>query len=141
MRVTGRVTADRARLCPFLLRVFVRAGAHNPSEAYGAETQPTEGALELYTWRDATLREVVEEVKLAHPVSADSSLQIALVFPNSQVRCRERGCCCKLGADMGWPGKRGRLCVWGAAAPLRMRLAERALRLHTGCTCFTVGEF
>lgn len=81
-------TADRARLCPMLLRVYVREGSHNPPEAYGAEVQPTSGALSLYTWQDTTMREVVDGVKLGMPkvVGETSELVVAVVYPNGQVR-------------------------------------------------------
>ena len=76
---------DRARTCPLLLRVFVQAGAHHAEREYSAEAvPPARHALNVYTWRDATLRELAEQVKAQFAEAREcAALDFALVFPNA----------------------------------------------------------
>jgi Sin3 associated polypeptide p18 (SAP18) len=43
------MSIDREKTCPFLLRVFLKPGAHNPIGSY-TTTQVPEGELKIYTW-------------------------------------------------------------------------------------------
>lgn len=86
---SARPSVDRVRTCPLLLRVFVNVGRHHHPDEYRARSTPR-GGLDVYTWRDATLRELAEEVKAAVEAARDSRarLDFALVYPNAQVRLR-----------------------------------------------------
>ncbi len=87
MALVGRLEhrLDRARTCPLLLRVFVQAGAHHAEREYSAEgVPPARHALNVYTWRDATLRELAEQVKVQFAEAREcAALDFALVFPNA----------------------------------------------------------
>ncbi|BES99843.1 unnamed protein product [Nesidiocoris tenuis] len=53
---------DREKTCPLLLRLFVCTGRHNsPNDFRGASLPSNE--LQIYTWMDATLREITGLIK------------------------------------------------------------------------------
>ncbi|KAL7688207.1 putative Sin3 associated polypeptide p18 [Plasmopara halstedii] len=55
---------DREKHCPFLLRVFFSKGAHNRAEAFEElDNKPIANELHIYTWPDATLREIADLVQ------------------------------------------------------------------------------
>ena len=85
---------DRARTCPLLIQLFVQQGRHHTSSEYGPETVPRDG-ISVYTWRDATLRELSEEIKERFPFARDRNacLEFSLVYPNAQVRARSNIFC------------------------------------------------
>lgn len=77
---------DRARTCPLLVRVFVKTGRHHAEGDYSAERTPPDGdGFRVYTWRDATLREIAEQVKAQFADARDPlcHLEFSLVFPNA----------------------------------------------------------
>merc|ERR1712071_129861 len=53
---------DREKTCPLLLRVFYSFGRHNPITEFRAGTVPA-NELQIYTWKDATLKELTALVK------------------------------------------------------------------------------
>ncbi|XP_047469781.1 histone deacetylase complex subunit SAP18-like [Penaeus chinensis] len=54
---TNEKPIDREKTCPLLLRVFCSNGRHNSLAEYRrGNTPPNE--LQIYTWMDATLREI-----------------------------------------------------------------------------------
>lgn len=87
LRMKPRI--DRSTTCPFLLRVYVSMGDHHPVEEFQQLLHPptekaidtgrsnvnasspcsssaalsSEAELQVYTWRDASLREIVDLVK------------------------------------------------------------------------------
>lgn len=73
-------------MCPFLLRVFPQFGGHHGLGQYGAELPPNE--LVVYTWPDATLRELTELIKSAQPAARRQNvrLEFALVYPDARGR-------------------------------------------------------
>ncbi|GJN88244.1 hypothetical protein Rhopal_001209-T1 [Rhodotorula paludigena] len=60
------------RTCPSLVRVFVKTGAHHPDSAFSHAHLPTHDELQLFTWRDSTLREILLLARDALPSLAPS---------------------------------------------------------------------
>ncbi|KAJ1908268.1 hypothetical protein IWQ60_011707 [Tieghemiomyces parasiticus] len=75
---------DRERSTPFLLRIFYNFGSNNALSKYNARRQNLPNELQVYTWRDATLKEIAsliqEVVKEAR--SPTATLRFHLVYPN-----------------------------------------------------------
>ncbi|GAA6009872.1 SAP18 family protein [Rhodotorula paludigena] len=61
------------RTCPSLVRVFVKTGAHHPDSAFSHAHLPTHDELQLFTWRDSTLREILLLARDALPSLAAPS--------------------------------------------------------------------
>lgn len=57
------------QVCPLLLRVFPRRGGHHRLEEFARRGEEPEGELTMYTWPDATLRELTDLVKEVRPGS------------------------------------------------------------------------
>lgn len=89
---------DREKTCPLLLRVFCNTGRHCPVTDYARGSTPS-NELQIYTWLDATLKELTSLVK---EVNIDARLKgtffdFAIVFPDSRsfgYRLREIGSTC-----------------------------------------------
>lgn len=89
---------DREKTCPLLLRVFCSTGRHHQMNEYGRGNTPA-NELQIYTWMDATLKELMSLVK---EVNIDARkkgtyFDFAIVSPDlrSQVyRLREVGSTC-----------------------------------------------
>jgi histone deacetylase complex subunit SAP18 len=45
-----------AQVCPLLLRVFPRLGAHHQLDAFVRRGDEPKDEVQIYTWMDATLR-------------------------------------------------------------------------------------
>ena len=56
----GKPEVDRETTCPLLLRVFPKAGQHHVTSAFSRHDRLPGGEVQIYTWPDATLREVRE---------------------------------------------------------------------------------
>nr|CAG4644435.1 EOG090X0HU3 [Lepidurus arcticus] len=74
---------DREKTCPLLLRVFVSTGRHHPIGDYARGMLPT-NELQIYTWMDATLKEITSLVKEVNPDARRKGtfFDFALVFPD-----------------------------------------------------------
>nr|CAD7444689.1 unnamed protein product [Timema bartmani] len=59
---------DREKTCPLLLRVFCNTGRHHNIMDYNRGNVPA-NELQIYTWMDATLREITSLVKEVNPDS------------------------------------------------------------------------
>ncbi|XP_018008250.1 histone deacetylase complex subunit SAP18-like isoform X2 [Hyalella azteca] len=86
---------DREKTCPLLLRVFVCMGRHHHMAEYRRGATPPNG-LQVYTWMDATLRELAGLVQEINPDTKrrGTQFEFALVFPDlnkMQARLREIG--------------------------------------------------
>nr|XP_031834043.1 histone deacetylase complex subunit SAP18 isoform X2 [Nomia melanderi] len=57
---------DREKTCPLLLRVFCNTGRHHNIMEYSRGNVPS-NELQIYTWMDATLREITGLVKEVNP--------------------------------------------------------------------------
>ncbi|GAB0094990.1 Histone deacetylase complex subunit SAP18 [Sergentomyia squamirostris] len=94
---------DREKTCPLLLRVFCSTGRHHSAVEYAHGNVPS-NELQIYTWQDATLRELTTLVRDVNPETRRKGtyFDFALVFPErGQYRMREIGVTCSgsKGAD------------------------------------------
>lgn len=79
---------DREKTCPLLLRVFTKNGAHHTVEDFSMRGKEPKEEVQIYTWRDATLRELTELVKEVSPSARrrDARLSFAFVYPDRRGR-------------------------------------------------------
>ncbi|XP_072018972.1 histone deacetylase complex subunit SAP18-like [Amphiura filiformis] len=89
---------DREKTCPLLLRVFCNNGRHHRPEEFNRGTVPS-NELQIYTWMDATLKEISSLVKEVNPEARRKGtyFDFALVFPDGRsgrYRMREIGMTC-----------------------------------------------
>lgn len=90
--------------CPLLLRVFCSTGRHHSASEYNHGNVPT-NELQIYTWMDATLRELTTLVRDVNPETRRKGtyFDFAIVSPDrsSMYRMREIGVTCsgQKGAD------------------------------------------
>lgn len=77
---------DRQTVCPLLLRVFPQFGGHHRIAEFAKELPHNE--LMMYTWEDATLRELTDLIKSAQPAAkrGNARLEFALVYPDKKGR-------------------------------------------------------
>jgi len=59
---------DREKTCPLLLRVFTTKGNHHRPDDFSRNQTPS-NELQVYTWMDASLKEITNLVKEVHPES------------------------------------------------------------------------
>ncbi|KZP00282.1 hypothetical protein CALVIDRAFT_560867 [Calocera viscosa TUFC12733] len=81
---SSRPTVERDKTCPFLLRTFVRPGSFHPLAAFDTSL-PTADEYQLYTWRDATLKELVTLLRAAVPAAGAAALRSPLARFNFRV--------------------------------------------------------
>ena len=81
---------DREKVCPFLLRCFWKLDGHHALHEY---SQVAKGVypgneMQIYTWPDCTLRELVDLIQDANPAArgARARFGFALVFPDKSGR-------------------------------------------------------
>jgi histone deacetylase complex subunit SAP18 len=81
-----KMEIDRSKVCPLLLRCFWRMNRGNPLSDY---RQTTKGIfpnqeVQIYTWQDATLKEICELIKDVVPAAREKSatLNFSLVCLN-----------------------------------------------------------
>jgi len=74
---------DREKTCPLLLRVFCSTSRHNPMNEYNRGKVPA-NELQIYTWMDATLKELTGLVREVNPEARrrGTFFDFAVVFPN-----------------------------------------------------------
>ncbi|RWS21862.1 transcriptional co-repressor component-like protein [Leptotrombidium deliense] len=96
---------DRERTCPLLLRVFLSNGRHHSTNEYARGNVPS-NELQIYTWMDATLKELTNLVKEVNPEARRKGtfFDFALVYPDIRMpgyRMRDVGstCCGQKTAD------------------------------------------
>lgn len=68
---------DRVKTCPSLLRVFVKSGSHHADADFSTNQLPTRDEHQVYTWRDSTVREVLNLVRDADPALRATTLPLA----------------------------------------------------------------
>ncbi|GAA5873518.1 hypothetical protein JCM3774_000037 [Rhodotorula dairenensis] len=71
------IKVDRVKACPSLLRVFVKAGSHHADTDFSTNHLPTRDECQVYTWRDSTVREVLNLVRDADPTLRATTLPLA----------------------------------------------------------------
>eukprot|EP00041_Stephanoeca_diplocostata_P026245 m.702861 g.702861 ORF g.702861 m.702861 type:complete len:304 (-) comp22917_c1_seq11:1876-2787(-) len=81
-----KVAIDREKRCPFLLRVFVRPFGHNHPQDYKNPSRLPEDELQIYTWPDATLKELSVLVMEVHEAARRKGTRFAVasVFRDRQ---------------------------------------------------------
>jgi len=89
---------DREKTCPLLLRVFCNTGRHSQLSDYSRGATPN-NELQIYTWMDATLKELTSLVKEVNAEAREKGtfFDFAIVFPDSRssaYRIREIGTTC-----------------------------------------------
>lgn len=75
---------DREKTCPLLLRVFCNTGRHHSLQEYSHGEVPS-NELQIYTWQDATLRELTALVRDVNPDTRrrGTYFDFALVYYNN----------------------------------------------------------
>uniref|UniRef100_K3WSX0 Histone deacetylase complex subunit SAP18 n=1 Tax=Globisporangium ultimum (strain ATCC 200006 / CBS 805.95 / DAOM BR144) TaxID=431595 RepID=K3WSX0_GLOUD len=77
---------DRETHCPFLLRVFCSTGGpHRKEDFEKLDENPIEDELHIYTWPDATLREIADLVQDSNSDARRSSARMGFSIV-SQIR-------------------------------------------------------
>jgi len=61
------LVVERDKVCPFLLRMFVKHGNHHRPDEFSLDKQPYNEELQIYTWRDASLKELAGLIKEVYP--------------------------------------------------------------------------
>jgi len=80
---------DRDRTCPFLLRVFYKIDEHHDLRDFAVRgKEPVAEELQIYTWTDATLREIADLIKDVSPEARERNarLQFKLIYPDKAGR-------------------------------------------------------
>ncbi|ERM96316.1 hypothetical protein AMTR_s00001p00193310 [Amborella trichopoda] len=79
---------DREKTCPLLLRVFTKIGGHHTKEDFVVRGKEPKDEVQIYTWKDATLRELTDLVKEVAPAARrrDAKLSFAFVYPDKNGR-------------------------------------------------------
>ncbi|XP_044502788.1 histone deacetylase complex subunit SAP18-like [Mangifera indica] len=75
---------DREKTCPLLLRVFTKIGGHHSREDFAVRGKEPRDEVQIYTWKDATLRELTDLVKEVASAARrrDARLSFAFVYPD-----------------------------------------------------------
>ncbi|GKV38179.1 hypothetical protein SLEP1_g46117 [Rubroshorea leprosula] len=79
---------DREKTCPLLLRVFTKIGSHHSEEEFAVRGKEPKDEVQIYTWKDATLRELTDLVKEVAPEARrrNAKLSFAFVYPDKRGR-------------------------------------------------------
>ncbi|CAA2992937.1 Hypothetical predicted protein [Olea europaea subsp. europaea] len=79
---------DREKTCPLLLRVFTKVGGHHTDGEFAVRGKEPKDEVQIYTWMDATLRELTDLVKEVAPEARrrDAILSFAFVYPDKRGR-------------------------------------------------------
>ncbi|KAK9698649.1 hypothetical protein RND81_08G120700 [Saponaria officinalis] len=95
---------DREKTCPLLLRVFTKIGGHHTPDDFAVRGKEPKDEVQIYTWKDATLRELTDLVKEVSPAARrrDAKLSFATVYPDRNGRMQVK----KMGETFSNPNKR-----------------------------------
>ncbi|ESR58442.1 Histone deacetylase complex subunit SAP18 [Citrus sinensis] len=95
---------DREKTCPLLLRVFTKIGGHHSREDFAVRGKEPKDEVQIYTWKDATLRELTDLVKEVAPAARrrDARLSFAFVYPDKNGRFMVR----EVGKTFSYEGRR-----------------------------------
>lgn len=91
----NQFSVDREKTCPLLLRVFCNVGRHYSMAEFQHGNTPS-GELQIYTWMDATLKELTGLIRDVHPDARrrGTYFEFNLVFPDNRTpgyRCKKIG--------------------------------------------------
>ncbi|TDL30028.1 hypothetical protein BD410DRAFT_737267 [Rickenella mellea] len=67
----SRVVVDREKTAPFLIRTFVKIGGFHRLTLFDEGVLPTTDEQQIFTWKDATLREVLTILRMTAPNNAE----------------------------------------------------------------------
>jgi histone deacetylase complex subunit SAP18 len=83
---------NREKTCPFLLKVFFKENDFNYLEDLNISIFPTSRELHIYTWMDASLRELTMLVKEAVETARkkDAVLNFSFLFPDSKGKLQRK---------------------------------------------------
>ncbi|PJF16756.1 hypothetical protein PSACC_03451 [Paramicrosporidium saccamoebae] len=95
---------DRKKTCPMYVRLFCRMHGHHRLEEFTATHQPSDDEVEIYTWRDATLLELVDLLKEVNVECRrrDARFSFRLIYQDYRGECHYK----QLGSV--WAGRGGR---------------------------------
>jgi len=76
---------EREKTCPLLLRVFCQLGRHHRVDEFSSNKTPA-SELQIYTWKDATLKELMSLVKEVNPEARHKGtyFDFAIIYPDFQ---------------------------------------------------------
>ncbi|CAN8318693.1 unnamed protein product [Cochlearia groenlandica] len=97
-------TVDREKTCPLLLRVFTKSGSHHTKEDYAVRGKEPKDEVQIYTWKDANLRELTDLVKEVSVAARrrNARLSFAFVYPDKNGRFIVK----EVGQTMSYPNRR-----------------------------------
>ncbi|OJT15506.1 Histone deacetylase complex subunit SAP18 [Trametes pubescens] len=67
----GKPIVDREKTAPFLIRTFIKIGTFHRLQQFEDGPVPIADEQEIYTWKDATLREVLTSLRSSAPNSPE----------------------------------------------------------------------
>lgn len=68
------------QVCPLLLRVFPKTGAHHRLEDFATRGSEPKEEIQVYTWQDATLRELCDLVQEVNDAARRPSARLSFAF-------------------------------------------------------------
>ncbi|EFA74691.1 hypothetical protein PPL_11660 [Heterostelium album PN500] len=75
------VTRDRDKMCPILLRTFIRENQfHSPSEFKSRSIVPENDEIQLYVWKNTTLKDISDLIKEVHLPARDKNTKFTFAF-------------------------------------------------------------
>jgi histone deacetylase complex subunit SAP18 len=83
---------NREKVCPFLLRVFYKEGDFNSLDEMNAGKLPTTRELHIYTWMDASLKELTTLIKevVESARKGNAILNFSIIYPDSKGRLQRK---------------------------------------------------
>ncbi|KAK9474024.1 Sin3 associated polypeptide p18-domain-containing protein [Dipodascopsis tothii] len=71
---------DREKVPPFMLRMFFRQGGFHPLQSFLPDRLPLDESLQIYTWKDCTLRELHELLVTGLPAAVTARCSFRIVY-------------------------------------------------------------
>mmetsp|Transcript_15618 Transcript_15618/g.21942 ORF Transcript_15618/g.21942 Transcript_15618/m.21942 type:complete len:132 (+) Transcript_15618:58-453(+) len=77
---------DRSKHTPLLLRVFINQGELHKNEDFAERGKEPECEVQIYTWKDATLKEMTDLIKGVKSTARrrEARLEFAFVYPDKR---------------------------------------------------------
>jgi len=83
-----KAKVDRANTCPFLLRIYIKHNEAHKEDDFSVILRGKEpqNEIQIHTWKDATLREVVDLLKEVEPITRNwgTKVNISFVYPDKR---------------------------------------------------------
>jgi histone deacetylase complex subunit SAP18 len=89
---TTNYEVNREKICPFLLKVFFKENEFNNLEDFNNNVFPPHRELHIYTWMDASLRELTLLIKEAveSAKKKDAVLYFSTIYPDSKGKLQRK---------------------------------------------------